>query len=94
MRPPTARPRINEDELDPHAKPLGVAVTVLSEESTFEAGKKRFCGLTSPRSGETPAGPNAAGENRLCPQTRGQPAAKGRTVAGERQRVPQLPDRE
>ncbi len=39
-------------------------------------------------------GPNAAGENRLCPHTRGPPAAKGRTVAGERQRVPQLPDRE
>ncbi len=36
-RPPTARPRMNEDELVPHAKPLGVAVTVLSEESTFEA---------------------------------------------------------
>ncbi len=42
MRPPTARPRINEDELDPHAKPLGVAVTVLSEESTFEAGRNAF----------------------------------------------------
>ncbi len=38
-RPPTARPRINEDELVPHAKPLGVAVMVLSEESTFEAGR-------------------------------------------------------
>ncbi len=56
--------------------------------------QKRFCGLTSPRSGETPAGlfSNAAGENRLWPHTRGPPAAKGRTVAGERQRVPQLPD--
>ncbi len=42
MRPPTARPRINEDELDPHAKLLGVAVTVLSEESTFEAGRNAF----------------------------------------------------
>ncbi len=42
MRPPTARPRINEDERDPHAKPLGVAVTVLSEESTFEAGRNAF----------------------------------------------------
>ncbi len=41
-RPPTARPRINEDELVPHAKPLGVAVTVLSEESTFEAGRNTF----------------------------------------------------
>ncbi len=41
-RPPTARPRINEDELVPHAKPLGVAVTVLSEESTFEAGRNAF----------------------------------------------------
>ncbi len=42
MRPPTARPRINEDELDPNAKPLGVAVAVLSEESTFEAGRNAF----------------------------------------------------
>ncbi len=41
-RPPTARPRINEDELVPHAKPRGVAVTVLSEESTFEAGRNAF----------------------------------------------------
>ncbi len=41
-RPPTARPRINEDELIPHAKPLGVAVTVLSEESTFEASRNAF----------------------------------------------------
>ncbi len=41
-RPPTARPRINEDELVPYAKPLGVAVTVLSEESTFEAGRNAF----------------------------------------------------
>ncbi len=41
-RPPTARPRINEDELVRHAKPLGVAVTVLSEESTFEAGRNAF----------------------------------------------------
>ncbi len=40
--PPTARPRINEDELVPHAKHLGVAVTVLSEESTFEAGRNAF----------------------------------------------------
>ncbi len=39
-------------------------------------------------------GPNAAGENRLCPHTRGLPVAKGQTVTGERQRVPQLPDRE
>ncbi len=41
-RPPTARPRINEDELVLHAKPWGVAVTVLSEESTFEAGRNAF----------------------------------------------------
>ncbi len=41
-RPPTARPRINEDELVPLAKPLGAAVTVLSEESTFEAGRNAF----------------------------------------------------
>ncbi len=41
-RPPTARPRINEDELVPHAKPLAVAVTVLSEKSTFEAGRNAF----------------------------------------------------
>ncbi len=40
--PPTARPRINEDELVLHAKPRGVAVTVLSEESTFEAGRNAF----------------------------------------------------
>ncbi len=40
--PPTARPRINEDELVPHAKPLGAAVTVLSEESTIEAGRNAF----------------------------------------------------
>ncbi len=41
-RPPTARPRINEDELVLHAKSRGVAVTVLSEESTFEAGRNAF----------------------------------------------------
>ncbi len=41
-RPPTARPRINEDELVPHAKALRVAVTVLSKESTFEAGRNTF----------------------------------------------------
>ncbi len=41
-RPPTARPRINEDELVPHAKPLGVAVTVLIEESTFEVDRNAF----------------------------------------------------
>ncbi len=37
-RSPTARPRINEDDFVPR----GVAVTVLSEESTFEAGQKRL----------------------------------------------------
>ncbi len=41
-RPPTARPRINEDELVLHAKPRGVTVTVLSEESKFEAGRNAF----------------------------------------------------
>ncbi len=41
-RSPTARPRINEDELVLHAKPRGVAVTDLSEESTFEAGRNAF----------------------------------------------------
>ncbi len=41
-RPPTARPRINEDELVLHAKPREVAVTVLSEESMFEAGRNAF----------------------------------------------------
>ncbi len=41
-RPPTARPRINEDELILHAKSRGVAVTILSEESTFEAGRNAF----------------------------------------------------
>ncbi len=40
--PPTARQRINEDELIPHTKPLGAAVTVLSEESTIEAGRNAF----------------------------------------------------
>ncbi len=39
---PNCRPRKNEDELFLHAKPRGVAVTVLSEESTFEAGRNAF----------------------------------------------------
>ncbi len=41
-RPRTARPRINEGELVLHDKPRGVAVTVLSEESTFEEGRNAF----------------------------------------------------
>ncbi len=41
-RPPTARPIIKENELVLHAKPRGVAVTDLSEESTFEAGRNAF----------------------------------------------------
>ncbi len=41
-RPPTARPRKNEGELVLHTKPRGVAVTDLSEESAFEAGRNAF----------------------------------------------------
>ncbi len=38
-RPPTARPKKNEDILFLHTKPRGVVVTDLSEESVFEAGR-------------------------------------------------------
>ncbi len=38
-RPPTARPKKNEDELFLHTKPRGAVVTDLSEESVFEAGR-------------------------------------------------------
>ncbi len=41
-RPPTARPRKNEGKLVLHTKPRGVAVTDLSEESAFEAGRNAF----------------------------------------------------
>ncbi len=38
-RLPTASPRKNEGELDLHTKPRWVAVTDLSEESAFGAGR-------------------------------------------------------
>ncbi len=38
-RPPTASPSKNEGELDLHTKPRRVAVTDLSEESAFGAGR-------------------------------------------------------
>ncbi len=50
-RPPTARPRKNEDELVLHTKPRGVVVTDLSEESVFEAGRYAFAVIPTRRSG-------------------------------------------
>ncbi len=41
-RPPTARPKKNDDGLFLHTKPRGVGVTDLSEESVFEAGRYAF----------------------------------------------------
>ncbi len=41
-RPPTASPCENEGELDLHTKPRRVAVTDLSEESAFGAGRNAF----------------------------------------------------
>ncbi len=41
-RPPTARPKKNDDGLFLHTKTRGVGVTDLSEESVFEAGRYAF----------------------------------------------------
>ncbi len=41
-RPPTARPKKNDDGLFLYTKPRGVGVTDLSEESVFEVGRYAF----------------------------------------------------